>query len=108
MGHGHQLTLQLEQHSVLLDYVGKKVTVDETEITISGSSTSKFTGCLGSVGKYGTNVTFIGKVYAVKVWRNGSLIHDYAPVRVGSVGYMYDNVTGAMIGNAGTGTSAPM
>lgn len=32
-----------------------------------------------------------------------TLLHDYIPVRVGSVGYLYDRVTRRLFGNAGTG-----
>jgi hypothetical protein len=35
--------------------------------------------------------------------RNGVLILDLIPVRVGNVGYMYDKVSGKLFGNAGTG-----
>ena len=93
------------RHAVTLDYANKKITVDGEDTTISGSST-KNTGtvCLGAVGKYGSNATFIGKIWRLKMWRSGTLIHDWEPVRVGNIGYMYDNVTGDMIGNAGAGS----
>lgn len=35
--------------------------------------------------------------------RNGVLLRDFIPVRVGQVGYMYDRVSGQLFGNAGTG-----
>ena len=35
--------------------------------------------------------------------QNGIIEHDYIPVRVGQVGYMYDRVSRRLFGNAGTG-----
>ena len=34
---------------------------------------------------------------------NGVVLADMIPVRVGSVGYMYDRVSGQLFGNDGTG-----
>lgn len=45
----------------------------------------------------------LGRMYAFKAWDNSTLVRDYTPVRVGSVGYMYDRVSGQLLGNAGTG-----
>ena len=42
-------------------------------------------------------------VAGVKIWRGSTLAFDAIPVRKGMVGYMYDRVTGALFGNAGTG-----
>ena len=48
---------------------------------------------------------FYGKIYACKIWQGGVLVRDYIPVRKGTVGYLYDRVSGLMkpFGNAGTG-----
>ena len=50
-------------------------------------------------------VPFIGRVYGFKVIRksDGTVIADYIPVRKGTVGYLYDRVSGKLFGNAGTG-----
>ena len=37
-----------------------------------------------------------------KLSRNGSTLRDFIPVRVGTVGYMYDKVTKQLFGNEGT------
>lgn len=39
-----------------------------------------------------------------QAWSNDVLVLDYYPVRVGDVGYMYDQVTGALLGNSGSGS----
>ena len=49
------------------------------------------------------NDYLVGKIYSFSVIRNGVKILDYIPVRVGTVGYMYDRVSGRFFGNAGTG-----
>lgn len=47
---------------------------------------------------------FTGRIYSFKIWdANGVLVRDYIPVRVGTVGYLYDRVSGQLYGNAGTG-----
>ena len=43
------------------------------------------------------------KLYFCKIYNGSTLIRDMIPVRVGSVGYMYDRVSGRLFGNAGTG-----
>lgn len=39
----------------------------------------------------------------IQLSRNGVLLRDFIPVRVGNVGYMYDKVSGQLFGNSGTG-----
>ena len=39
----------------------------------------------------------------IQLSRNGVLLRDYIPVRIGTTGYMYDKVSGQLFGNAGTG-----
>lgn len=43
------------------------------------------------------------KLYNCKIFIDGSIVRDYITVRVGTVGYMYDRVSGQLFGNAGTG-----
>ena len=43
------------------------------------------------------------RIYALKIYVNGVLVRDYIPVRKGTVGYLYDRVSGKLFGNAGTG-----
>ena len=47
---------------------------------------------------------FSGSIGYFKYKRNDVLIADYIPVRVGTVGYMYDKVSNTLLGNAGTGS----
>lgn len=43
------------------------------------------------------------RLYGFKITRSGIPIRDYIPVRVGTVGYLYDCVSGQLFGNEGTG-----
>ena len=44
-----------------------------------------------------------GRLRYAKIYSNGVLVRDYIPVRKGTVGYLYDRVSGKLFGNAGTG-----
>ena len=44
------------------------------------------------------------KMYYIQIYKNGILVYDAIPVRVGTTGYMYDKVSGTLLGNAGTGS----
>lgn len=44
-----------------------------------------------------------GKIYSCYIKKNGVLVRDLIPVRIGQVGYMYDKVSGQLFGNSGTG-----
>lgn len=48
----------------------------------------------------------IGRVFGAKIYSNNLLVRDYIPVRKGTVGYLYDRVSGKLFGNAGTGDFA--
>lgn len=43
------------------------------------------------------------RLRSCKIYLNGVLVRDYIPVRRGTVGYLYDRVSGRLFGNAGTG-----
>ena len=44
-----------------------------------------------------------GRFYYFKIWQGDVLVRDYIAVRKSGVGYMYDQVSGQLFGNAGTG-----
>lgn len=43
------------------------------------------------------------KIYDVKIYVNDELVRRFIPVRIGQVGYMYDEVSGELFGNASIG-----
>jgi len=44
-----------------------------------------------------------GRIYYFRLYIDGVLVRDLHPVRIGSTGYMYDALTGNLLGNDGTG-----
>jgi hypothetical protein len=56
-------------------------------------------------GAYIPDLKLLGNVrfYAAKFYINNVLVRDFIPVRKGTVGYLYDRVSGKLFGNAGTG-----
>lgn len=50
-----------------------------------------------------TAVKFTGRFYNCEILLNGVHVFNAYPVRVGTVGYMYDQVSGQLFGNVGTG-----
>ena len=43
------------------------------------------------------------RCFSSKIYQLGVLVRDFIPVRKGTVGYLYDRVSGKLFGNAGTG-----
>ena len=43
------------------------------------------------------------RIYSWSVREGNALVRDFIPVRKGTVGYLYDRVSGKLFGNAGTG-----
>lgn len=64
-----------------------------------GTDTFNLFGHLAEPGIYGH-----AKIYYAKVWKDGDLVRDMIPVRVGQVGYMYDRISGQLFGNVGSGS----
>lgn len=46
--------------------------------------------------------SFVGKIFAVKITDVDNTLYDLIPVRIGTIGYMYDRVSGQFFGNLGT------
>lgn len=74
--------------------------------TALGSISTQFTQPMGIFGCYyedGTHLAWTDKISAFQVTQGHDLVLDLIPVRVGSVGYMYDRVSGTLFGNVGSG-----
>ena len=63
-----------------------------------------------SIFLFENNVSWAGggsrpkcRIKYAKFHKGSILVRDFIPVRKGTVGYLYDRVTGALFGNAGTG-----
>lgn len=49
-----------------------------------------------------TSPAFDSRLRDMKIYQGGVLVRDFIAVRVGQVGYLYDNVSGELFGNSGT------
>ena len=75
-----------------------------TSTTGTGSCNTGGNLFLFAINQSGAKWFFKGKIYYCKIWQDDILVRDFIPVRKGTVGYMYDKVSGTLFGNAGTGS----
>lgn len=99
--------------TIALNYLNsRKFAVTQGGTTSEASlNTLPFTPTL-TIGLFGANMTggthtnWKGRVSRVKVSQGAAVVRDLVAVRVGSVGYMYDQATGTLYANSGTGAFA--
>lgn len=119
--------------SNLLAYVNSKTSAGNTNVPIAGTNVdhtlvlsqtqiiydgSEFTGTINTTqGSTNTkNIAIFARnlddpiwyniymrCYYFKAWKNGNLVCDLIPCRIGQKGYMYDRVSGSMIEAYGGG-----
>lgn len=97
------------RHKFLID--NRTLYVDGASVIASSSTTayrSTVSTCLlrantPSGYQTGNNRHIKGRIYSFTVSEEGVTLFDGSPVRVGSVGYLYDRVSKWLFGNAGTG-----
>ena len=76
-------------------------TINGTAKTINATNTFETPTNLYIFGNQKTQGAFI--LYYIKITKDGYLVRDFIPVRVGEVGYLYDKVSGQLFSNAGSG-----
>lgn len=95
------------------DFQGERaiIYVGKTTATINGTVWSGASGNVNESGQTfylfavnGYGIVVNGAIHYLKIWKGGDVVIDLIPVRVGTVGYMYDRVSKQLFGNAGTGT----
>ncbi|MBQ1429500.1 MAG: hypothetical protein IIZ06_07510 [Kiritimatiellae bacterium] len=88
--------------TLIFDGPNRTAYAGQTSATLlSGSKAGNGYGIWAYVG---LGVPIAMSVASVKIGTSrDNLLFDAIPVRVGSVGYLYDRVSGALFGNAGTG-----
>lgn len=94
-----ELNFHNSRHFVVTPDGGNPV---ETELSALSVQLSKSLGLFGAFYEDGTHSSWTDKISAFQVTQGNNLVLDLIPVRVGSVGYMYDRVSGTMFGNVGT------
>lgn len=70
---------------------------------VSTMSTMTYPITLFAFNNIGNLTKMSCRIGSFTAYSNGVKVCDMIPVRVGQVGYMYDKVSGRLIGNAGTG-----
>lgn len=85
----------------------KKVYLDST-LAVTGDSNTFTNTAEASLFRCNSSGTWyaggVGRVYYLKIYNESTLIMDLIPVRVGTVGYMYNRLTRALYPNFGTGS----
>lgn len=79
---------------------------DNTSYTVSSTPVSGITLKIHLFGRNTngtTNNFIIGRMWSCKIVEDSVTILDLIPVRVGTVGYLYDKISRQLFGNAGTG-----
>lgn len=97
-----------DRHIHIYDAINKTCSLDDS---ITSASTLTWRGSGNDTFKLFQRVLSNGKIqspsdnklYASQFVKDGVLVRDYIPVRVGTIGYLYDKVSGELFGNAGTG-----
>ena len=94
------VVISQDKNGVVVNGRASAYTATQTVVSLTG-----YTIALFAAKNSATTVTanLYGKIYYCKIWDNGVLVRDFIPVRKGTVGYLYDRVTGRLFGNAGTG-----
>ena len=93
------LNFQNSRHFTVKQEGGVELT-SSTLSTLSFSTT--LTIFLFGYNRYGSVNPTSQKLYACKISNGSTIILDLIPVRIGTVGYMYDRVSGQLFGNSGT------
>ena len=75
----------------------------ETALVSFSTQFGRAMGLFGCYYEDGTRLVWTDRISAFQVTKGDELILDLIPVRVGSVGYMYDRVSGTLFDNIGTG-----
>lgn len=87
------------QHHLIARFGGG--TLDGVAYTQSGASTQTHQDPFIIFPQSSSPV--VVRLWSLKLKNNGVLVRDFIPVRKGTVGYLYDRVSGRLFGNAGTG-----
>lgn len=103
--------LDLAVHRFVVDAPGDKFVIDDTTYNVGWTSfdlpSNPNSATLYNRARVNSSELDIsgvyGKLYCCKIWQDGLLVRDFIPVRKGTVGDLYDRVSGKLFGNAGTG-----
>ena len=90
----------------------RTLNISSTSLIIDGNTYSGMPGVFSTTWRFFTifsyqqDGSYSGsdiRLYYFIVKINGEIAYDYIPVRIGTTGYLYDRVSGTLLGNGGTG-----
>ena len=85
----------------IFDMTGAVITTLSTTFKTFNNNLDMYLFANNTNGTIGTCTN--GYIYSCVFYRNSSVIANFIPVRVGTVGYMYEKVSKTLFGNDGTG-----
>ena len=97
------------RHTYWIDAPLGKGGFDDAEFSISATvSENAFTSLLLAQRQTATTIRgrLNARLYGCRYYQSGTLVRSFVPCRVGSTGALWDEVTGALFANAGTGAFA--
>lgn len=93
----HNLKCLKTSKKIILDGVEREINERVPQVTPDIDNTTVTFKILDTV----TGIYL--KIYDLKLWKSGKIKLDLVPVRVGDEGFMYDKVSGRLLGNSGSG-----
>lgn len=96
------ITANTNRHIFKIDNVAAKGYIDSTAITI-GRNAAAYYGTTEIFARHTvSNRTCAGKIYACTIAEGNTFVRDYIPVRVETIGCLYDRVSGALFYSSGS------
>lgn len=90
------------RHIFKIDNVAAKGYIDSTAVNI-GRNAAAYYGTTEIFARHTVaDRTCVGKIYSCTIANGTTLVRDYIPVRVGTVGCLYDKVSGALFYSSGS------
>ena len=96
------VTANTSRHTFKIDNVAAKGYIDTTAVTI-GKNAATYYGTTEIFARHTVaDRTCLGKIYSCTFVNGTTLVRDYIPVRVGTVGCLYDKVSGTLFYSSGS------
>lgn len=97
-----------EVYALVADAATGTITVNGVTASTGATPATTFTGTIPIFarrvdGTVSTSYESKMQLYSLRIYESGVLVRDFISVRKGTTGYLYDRVSGALFGNAGTG-----
>lgn len=102
---GHWYKVTMSKNKRRIEDLNTGVYAEQTTAYSTSFTTPQQLRIGGKGSNFPSSYTgFSGKFGKISIWNGSTLVRDFIPVRVGTVGYLWDNVTKALFGNSGSGS----